>query len=217
MALRKFRKLEEGSSKFSNIRKIRKKQMNDAIGLKFKSLKLTTIAPVVWPVPGPPQQRPPWWRSWQRRHPSREGKYTPTCKSQTSSGWRKIRWPPALMWTQMWEERRRRKWGTRKPSSWSNGSRQTGSNVQGTCHSKGLLTISVLSCLFFYNQVYEEVFYTHKIKASFSYSWRCPGTSAPSAAHLTVSLYLCSSGSNARGESRVRDGDEGVAGRNGRE
>ena len=30
MALRKFRKLEEGSSKFSNIRKIRKKQMNDA-------------------------------------------------------------------------------------------------------------------------------------------------------------------------------------------
>ena len=31
----------------------------------------------------------------------------------------------------------------------------------------------------------------------------CPGTFAPSAAHLTVSLYLCSSGSNARGESRV--------------
>ena len=56
-------------------------------------------------------------------------------------------------------------------------------------------------------------------------------TSAPSAPHLTVSLYLCSSGSNARGESRaregrrvsskspsrVRDGDEGVAGRKGRE
>ena len=54
---------------------------------------------------------------------------------------------------------------------------------------------------------------------------------APSATHLTVSLYLCSSVSNARGESRalegrcvsskslsrVRDGDEGVAGRNGRE
>ena len=51
------------------------------------------------------------------------------------------------------------------------------------------------------------------------------------AEHLMVSLYLCSSGSNARGElraqeerrvsskspSRVRDGDEGVAGRNGRE
>ena len=31
----------------------------------------------------------------------------------------------------------------------------------------------------------------------------------PSAAHLTVSLYLCSSGSN------TRDGDQGVAGRNG--
>ena len=51
------------------------------------------------------------------------------------------------------------------------------------------------------------------------------------AAHLTVSLYLCSSGSNAQGESRaregrhvsskspsrVRDGDKGVAGKNGRE
>ena len=52
-----------------------------------------------------------------------------------------------------------------------------------------------------------------------------------SAAHLTVSLYLCSSRSNARGESRalegrrvsskstsrVRDGDEGAAGMNERE
>ena len=58
-----------------------------------------------------------------------------------------------------------------------------------------------------------------------------PGTSAPSAAHLTVSLYLCSSGSNARGESvdleercvslklplRDRDSDEVVAGKNCRE
>ena len=49
----------------------------------------------------------------------------------------------------------------------------------------------------------------------------------PCAVHLTVPLYLCSSGSNARGESRAlegcgviskspsrfRDGDEGVAGR----
>ena len=56
-------------------------------------------------------------------------------------------------------------------------------------------------------------------------------TSATSAAHLTASLYLCSSGSNARGELRalegrrvsskkplsVRDGDEGVDGRNRRE
>ena len=36
-------------------------------------------------------------------------------------------------------------------------------------------------------------------------------------AHLTLSLYLCSSGSNAQSESRAQDGDEGVAGRNGRE
>ena len=75
------------------------------------------------------------------------------------------------------------------------------------------------------------VFNKRTIKVCVSCCWRCPGTSAPSAAHLTVSLYLCSSGSNARGESRalegrrvsskspsrVRDGDEGVAGRNVRE
>ena len=36
-------------------------------------------------------------------------------------------------------------------------------------------------------------------KVCVSCCWRCPGTAAPSAAHLTVSLYLCSSGSNARG------------------
>ena len=36
--------------------------------------------------------------------------------------------------------------------------------------------------------------------------WRCPGTSMPSRAHLTVSLYLCSSGSNTRGESRSLEG-----------
>ena len=34
----------------------------------------------------------------------------------------------------------------------------------------------------------------------------CPGTSAPNKAHLTVSLYLYSSGSNARGESRALEG-----------
>ena len=75
------------------------------------------------------------------------------------------------------------------------------------------------------------VFNKRTIKVCVSCCGRCPGTSAPSAAHLTVSLYLCSSGSNALGESRaqegrrvssktpswVRDGDEGVAGRNGRE
>ena len=61
------------------------------------------------------------------------------------------------------------------------------------------------------------VFNKRTIKVCVSCCWRCPGTSAPSTAHLTVSLYLCSSGSNERGELRVRDGDEGVAGRNGRE
>ena len=75
------------------------------------------------------------------------------------------------------------------------------------------------------------VFNKCTIKVCVSCCWRCPGTSAPSAAHLMVSLYLCSSGSNARGESRagegrrvsskspsrVRDGDKGVAGRNWRE
>ena len=45
------------------------------------------------------------------------------------------------------------------------------------------------------------VFYKRTIKVCVSCCWLCPGTSAPSAAHLTVSLYLCSSGRNAQGES----------------
>ena len=73
-------------------------------------------------------------------------------------------------------------------------------------------------------------FIKRTIKICASFCWRCHGTSAPSAAHLTVSLYLCSSRSNAQGElrpleghcvswkspSRVQDRDEGVAGRNGK-
>ena len=69
------------------------------------------------------------------------------------------------------------------------------------------------------------------IKVCVSCFWRCPGTSMPSVAHLTVSLSLCRSGSNTWGESRalegrsgspkspsrVRDNGEGVAGRNERE
>ena len=40
-------------------------------------------------------------------------------------------------------------------------------------------------------------------KCMVSWFWRRPGTSAPCAAHLTVSLFLCSSESNARGDSRA--------------
>ena len=79
--------------------------------------------------------------------------------------------------------------------------------------------------------VEECVFNKRTIKVYVSCFWRYPGTSAASAAHLMVSLYLCSSESNARGEarnlkghsvcskspSRVRDRDKGVAGRNRRE
>ena len=75
------------------------------------------------------------------------------------------------------------------------------------------------------------IFNKRTIKVCVSCCRRCPETSALSVPHLTVSLYLCSSGSNARGESRAREGrrvsskspsrvrdrDEGVVGRNGRE
>ena len=82
-----------------------------------------------------------------------------------------------------------------------------------------------------WNYINKYVFNKRTIKVCVSCSCRCSGTSAPSAAHLMVSLFLCSSGSNARGvaralegrrvssksPSRVRDGDEGAAGRNRRE
>ena len=77
------------------------------------------------------------------------------------------------------------------------------------------------------------VFNECTIKVCISCSLRCPGTSEPSAPHLTltVSLFLCSFASNAQAESRalwgncvsskipsrVREGDEGVAGKNNRE
>ena len=74
------------------------------------------------------------------------------------------------------------------------------------------------------NNQHKCVFNKRTIKVCISCFWWCPGTYAPSMAHLTVSLFLCSSESNARGESRAKkspsrvwDGDEGVAGRNGRE
>ena len=75
------------------------------------------------------------------------------------------------------------------------------------------------------------VFNKRTIKVCVIRSWWRPGTSVPSATNLLVSLFFSSSKSNTRGESRaregrrvsskspsrVRDGDEGVAGRNRRE
>ena len=103
----------------------------------------------------------------------------------------------------------------------------------GECLRSGLVTYSIFFCPLSQSRICVKkcVFNNRTIKVCVSCCWRCPGTSAQSAAHLTVSLYLCSSGSNARGESRARegrrvssksplrvwDGDEGVAGRNGRE
>ena len=50
------------------------------------------------------------------------------------------------------------------------------------------------------------IFNKRTIKVCVSCCGRCPGTSAPSVPYLTVSLNLCSSGSNARDESRAREG-----------
>ena len=50
------------------------------------------------------------------------------------------------------------------------------------------------------------VFNKRTIKVCVSCSWRCPGASAPSWPHLTVSLFLCNCGSNARGEARALEG-----------
>ena len=74
------------------------------------------------------------------------------------------------------------------------------------------------------------VFNKCTIKVCVSCSWRCPGTFALSGANLTVSLNLCSSGSNTPGKLRALEGRRGssislwrvwdrnmrVAGRNGR-
>ena len=49
-------------------------------------------------------------------------------------------------------------------------------------------------------------FKKRSIPVCVSCSWGCLGTFAPSAAHLMVSLYLYSSGSNARGELRALEG-----------
>ena len=54
--------------------------------------------------------------------------------------------------------------------------------------------------------VQKWVFYKRTIKVCISCSWWWSGTSAPSLVHLTESLFLCSSGSNARGEPRALEG-----------
>ena len=96
------------------------------------------------------------------------------------------------------------------------------------------VTYSILFCCLFTIKDRlgnKACFYKRKIKVWVSCFWRCHGTSAPCMTHQTVSLYLWSFGSNARGESkalerhsvsskshsRVGNRDEVVAGRNGRE
>ena len=49
-------------------------------------------------------------------------------------------------------------------------------------------------------------FYKRTIKVCVSWFWRCSWTSEPWAAHLMVSLYLCSSGSNTQGKSWALEG-----------
>ena len=71
--------------------------------------------------------------------------------------------------------------------------------------SPGLVTNSILFCWLFKVKG-KCVFNKCTIKVCISCCWRCLRTSAPSPAHLTVSLYLCSSGSNVRGESRAWEG-----------
>ena len=73
--------------------------------------------------------------------------------------------------------------------------------VDNTGYGPGLATstIQFIICWLFTikDRCKKCVFNKRIIKVCVSCCWRCPWTSAPSAAHLTVSLYLCSSGSNA--------------------
>ena len=54
--------------------------------------------------------------------------------------------------------------------------------------------------------VNEWAFNRRTIKVRSSFFWRCPGTSVPRATQLTMSLFLFSSWSNARGKSMVKEG-----------
>ena len=79
------------------------------------------------------------------------------------------------------------------------------SPVQSTNDEAGLVTNSILFCLLPRIGVKSGTFQTLKHGLCQLCS-KCPGTSAPSTAHLIVSLLLCCSGSNARGKSRAHQG-----------
>ena len=74
------------------------------------------------------------------------------------------------------------------------------STTQLSLRKPGLVTYSIIFCLIFTikDQGKKVCFYKHTIKVSVSCSWWCPRTSSSSAPHLTVSFYLCRSGSNTR-------------------
>ena len=65
-----------------------------------------------------------------------------------------------------------------------------------------------------FSEQQKQVHFKRTVKVCINCSWQCFGTSSLSTTHLTVSLFLCSSGSNALGESRLQGGEEEVAGRN---
>ena len=76
-----------------------------------------------------------------------------------------------------------------------------------------------------------KIAWCKKYKVCVSCLWQCPGTSTPSAAHPSLSLFSWSSGTNtwdkfralegcsvsSKSPSRIQDGDEKGAGRNDRE
>ena len=72
----------------------------------------------------------------------------------------------------------------------------------------GLVTISIIMFWWFSlsRKVSKSAFATKStIKVYVSCFWLCPGSS-PSTAHLMMTLFFCSSGSNARGKSRAIEG-----------
>ena len=81
----------------------------------------------------------------------------------------------------------------------------TSSSSYSNISAPGLVTSQLYSVNFSQSRfgVKKCVFSKRTIKVCINCFWWCPGISAPSAAHLMVAFYLCSSGSNARGESRA--------------